>query len=90
MPPDKAALVARDIRFVFVTGYADYGLPACRDRPTLRLKRTLQERLGTWQSLAPSACGGPDRGRIAAIDSGETKIAAAHLRGGKGGRHHKP
>jgi CheY-like chemotaxis protein len=48
------ALVARDIRFVFVTGYADHGLPAHRDRPTLRkpfqidaLKRTLQERFGT-------------------------------------------
>src|SRR5262245_2624990 len=47
---DKAALVVRDIRFVFVTGYADHGLPAYRDRPALRLKRTLQERLGTWQS----------------------------------------
>ena len=48
------ALVARDIRFVFVTGYGDHGLPAYRDRPTLRkpfqidaLKCALQERLGT-------------------------------------------
>ena len=47
-------LVARDIRFVFVTGYGDHGLPAYRDRPTLRkpfqidaLKRALQERVGT-------------------------------------------
>jgi hypothetical protein len=87
---DKAALVVRDIRFVFVTGYADHGLPAYRDRPTLRLKRTLQERLGTCQSLAPFRVWGPDRGRIAAIESGETKIAAAYLRGGKGGRQHKP
>ena len=52
--PIADALVARDIRFVFVTGYGDHGLPAYRDRPTLRkpfqidaLKRTLQERLGT-------------------------------------------
>src|SRR5262249_37493916 len=29
------ALVARDIRFVFVTGYGDHGLPAYRDRPSL-------------------------------------------------------
>ena len=43
------ALVARDKRFVFVTGYGDHGLPAYRDRPTLRkpfqidaLKRALQ------------------------------------------------
>src|SRR6516165_2201196 len=87
---DKAALVVRDIRFVFVTGYADHGLPAYRDRPTLRLKRTLQERLGTCQSLAPFRVWSPDRGRLAAIESGETKIAAAYLRGGKGGRQHKP
>ena len=52
--PVADALVARDIRFVFVTGYGDHGLSAYRDRPTLRkpfqidaLKRTLQERLGT-------------------------------------------
>ena len=52
--PVADALVARDIRFVFITGYGDHGLPAYRDRPTLRkpfqidaLKRTLQERLGT-------------------------------------------
>ena len=52
--PIADALVARDKRFVFVTGYGDHGLPAYRDRPTLRkpfqidaLKRTLQERLGT-------------------------------------------
>ena len=30
------ALVARDKRFVFVTGYGDHGLPAYRDWPTLR------------------------------------------------------
>src|ERR1700745_3237703 len=30
------ALVARDIRFVFVTGYGDHRFPAYRDRPTLR------------------------------------------------------
>jgi len=59
---DKAALVVRDIRFVFVTGYADHGLPAYRDRPTLRLKRTLQERLGTCQSLAPFRVWGPGSG----------------------------
>ena len=34
--PVADALVARDIRFVFVTGYGDHGLPAYRDRPTLR------------------------------------------------------
>ena len=52
--PVADALVARDIRFVVVTGYGDHGLPAYRDRPTLRkpfqmdaLKRALQERLGT-------------------------------------------
>ena len=49
--PIADALVARDIRFVFVTGYGDHGLPAYSDRPTLRkpfqmdaLKRALQER----------------------------------------------
>src|SRR5262245_46848168 len=69
----KAALVARDIRFVFVTGCADHGLPTYRDRPTLRLKRTLQERLGHGSHWRPSACGGPgkDRGRIAAIGAGQ-------------------
>ena len=48
------ALVARDKRFVFVTGYGDHGLPAYRDLPTLRkpfqidtLKRALQERART-------------------------------------------
>src|SRR5262245_16756787 len=52
--PIADALVARDIRFVFVTGYGDHELSAYRDRPTLRkpfrmdaLKRALQERLGT-------------------------------------------
>ena len=52
--PVADALVARDKRFVFVTGYGDHGLPAYRDRPTLRkpfqmdaLKCALQERLGT-------------------------------------------
>jgi hypothetical protein len=29
-------LVARDIGFVFVTGYDDHGLFAYRDRPTLK------------------------------------------------------
>ena len=33
--PVADALVARDIRFVFLTGYGDHGLPAYRDRPTL-------------------------------------------------------
>ena len=53
--PVADALVARDIGFVFVTGYGDHELPAYRDRPTLRkpfqmdaLERALQERLGTW------------------------------------------
>ena len=52
--PVADALVARDIRFVFLTGYGDHGLPAYRDRPTLwkpfqidALKRALQERVGT-------------------------------------------
>ena len=52
--PVADALVARDIRFVFITGYGDHGLPVYRDRPTLRkpfqidaLKRALQERVGT-------------------------------------------
>ena len=52
--PVADALVARDIRFVCVTGYGDHGLPAYRDRPTLRkpfqidaLKRALQERVAT-------------------------------------------
>ena len=34
--PVADALVARDIRFVFITGYGDHGLPAYPDRPTLR------------------------------------------------------
>ena len=68
--PVADALVARDIRFVFVTGYGDHGLPAYRDRPTLNkpfqidaLKARVQERLGT--SLGPSGCGdtaGRERG----------------------------
>jgi DNA-binding NtrC family response regulator len=33
--PVADALVARDIRFVFVTGCGDHGLPAYRNRPTL-------------------------------------------------------
>ena len=52
--PIADALVARDIRFVFVTGYGDHGLSAYRYRPTLRkpfqidtLKRALPGRLGT-------------------------------------------
>ena len=52
--PVADALVARDIRFVFITGYGDHGLSAYRNRPTLRkpfqidtLKRALQGRLGT-------------------------------------------
>ena len=34
--PVADALVARDIGFVFVTGYDDHGLFAYRDRPTLK------------------------------------------------------
>ena len=34
--PVADALVARDIGFVFVTGYDDHGLFTYRDRPTLR------------------------------------------------------
>jgi CheY-like chemotaxis protein len=34
--PVADALVARDIRFVFVTGYDDHGLFAYRDRPALK------------------------------------------------------
>ena len=52
--PVADALVARDIRFVFITGYGDHGLSAYRNRPTLRkpfqidtLKRALQERART-------------------------------------------
>ena len=52
--PVADALVARDIRFVFITGYGDHGLSAYRNRPTLRkpfqidtLKRALQERVRT-------------------------------------------
>ena len=52
--PVTDALVAGDIRFVFVTGYGDHGSSTYRDRPTLNkrfqigaLKRALQERLGT-------------------------------------------
>ena len=33
-PERLGALVARHIRFVFVTGYGDHGLPAYRDWPT--------------------------------------------------------
>ena len=52
--PIADALVARNMRFVFVTGYGDHGLSAYRNRPTtLRkpfqmdaLKRALQEHLG--------------------------------------------
>jgi len=52
--PVADALGARDIRFVFITGYGDHGLSAYRNRPTLRkpfqidtLKRALQERVRT-------------------------------------------
>jgi hypothetical protein len=52
--PVTDALVAGDIRFVFVTGCGDHGSSTYRDRPTLNkpfqigaLKRALQERLGT-------------------------------------------
>jgi CheY-like chemotaxis protein len=52
--PVADALFARDIRFVFITGYGDHGLSAYRNRPTLRkpfqidtLKRALQERVRT-------------------------------------------
>jgi CheY-like chemotaxis protein len=34
--PVADALVARDIGFVFVTGYDDHGLSPYRDRPTLK------------------------------------------------------
>jgi CheY-like chemotaxis protein len=34
--PVADALVARDIGFMFVTGCGDHGMPAYRDRPTLR------------------------------------------------------
>ena len=34
--PVADALVAREIGFVFVTGYDDHGLFAYRDRPTLK------------------------------------------------------
>ena len=34
--PVADALVARDVGFVFVTGYDDHGLFAYRDRPTLK------------------------------------------------------
>jgi len=51
--PVADALVARDIRFVFVTGYGDHGLPAYRDRLTLNkpfqidaLKRVCKSALG--------------------------------------------
>jgi len=51
--PVADALVARDIRFVFLTGYGDHGLPAYRDRPTLNkpfqidaLKRVCKSALG--------------------------------------------
>ena len=50
--PVADALVARDIRFIFVTG-SDHGLPAYRDRPTLNkpfqidaLKRVCKSALG--------------------------------------------
>ena len=52
--PVADALVARDKRFVFITGYGDHGLSAYRNRPTLRkpfqidtLKRALQQRVRT-------------------------------------------
>ena len=51
--PVADALVARDIRFVFLRGYGDHGLPAYRDRPTLNkpfqidaLKRVCKSALG--------------------------------------------
>jgi len=57
--PVADALVARDIGFVFVTGYDDHGLFAYRDRPTLKkpfqidaLKRCCKSalpRVGTTQ-----------------------------------------
>ena len=51
--PVADALVARDIRFVFITGYGGHGLPAYRDRPTLNtpfqidaLKRVCKSAMG--------------------------------------------
>jgi DNA-binding NtrC family response regulator len=51
--PVADALVARDIRFVFITGHGDHGLSAYRNRPTLRkpfqidtLKRVCKSALG--------------------------------------------
>ena len=60
--PVADALVARDIGFVFVTGYDDHGLFAYRDRPTLKkpfqidaLKRCCKNALSSH--YRPSACG---------------------------------
>jgi CheY-like chemotaxis protein len=63
--PVADVLVARDIQFVFVTGYGDHGLSAYRDRPTLSkpfqidaLKRALQDHLRT-----------PSRGSVSAFEA---------------------
>src|SRR6266566_5867803 len=47
--PVADALVARDIGFVFVTGYDDHGLFAYRDRPTLKKPFQIDARVGTPQ-----------------------------------------
>src|SRR5262249_47514396 len=58
--PVADALVARDIGFVFVTGYDDHGLFPYRDRPTLRkpfqidaLRRCCKSALSSHQRRGP-------------------------------------
>src|SRR2546421_9649757 len=65
--PVADALVARDIGFVFVTGYDDHGLFANRDRPTLKkpfqidaLNRASKSALISNYRLSP---GGATQGR---------------------------
>src|SRR5438132_8548614 len=60
--PVADALVARDIGFVFVTGYDDHGLFVYRDRPTLKKPfqiDALERCCSSAQSshLRDSACG---------------------------------
>jgi len=52
--PVADALVARDIRFVFVTGYDDHGLSVYRDRPTLKKPFQIEALKGCCKSVLSS------------------------------------
>jgi CheY-like chemotaxis protein len=69
--PIADALVARDIRFVFVTGYGDHGLPAYRDRP--------------WDTVVTSAL--PHVGTAKRERAQESLRPVAYVRSRIWGRH---